>query len=148
MTTENQNIQDIIYIKPEELCLKLKSTENKEEIAIIDVRDTDFIGGHIKGALHIPSCQLSSDILNLVEKTKNAKEVIFYCSFSQQRGPSGAKLFLKTLKYIQQNIKNTQKKYGFPKIYVLQGGFVEWQKKYSEDEKLTEGYNKELWGEK
>ncbi|KAG5439094.1 hypothetical protein PCANB_001392 [Pneumocystis canis] len=108
MTTENQNIQDIIYIKPEELCLKLKSTENKEEIAIIDVRDTDFIGGHIKGALHIPSCQLSSDILNLVEKTKNAKE----------------------------------------KIYVLQGGFVEWQKKYSEDEKLTEGYNKELWGEK
>jgi hypothetical protein len=31
------------------------------------------------------------------------------------------------------------------KVYVLDRGFVGWQEKYGEDERLTEGYRKELW---
>lgn len=31
------------------------------------------------------------------------------------------------------------------KVYVLQDGFQGWQALYGEDEKLTEGYSKELW---
>ncbi|KAG5518838.1 hypothetical protein PMAC_002368 [Pneumocystis sp. 'macacae'] len=133
------------YLEPEELCLKLKNTKNKGKITIVDVREDDFIGGYIKGALHIPSYELPSNILNLVQKTKNTEEIIFYCFLSQQRGPRGARLFLETQK-IQQNTENIQKK--IPKVYVLRGGFSEWQKKYGEDEELTEGYNKELWKEK
>ncbi|KTW29625.1 phosphatase YCH1 [Pneumocystis jirovecii RU7] len=141
-------MQSLEYLEPERLSLKLKNSENKEKLVIVDVREEDFIGGHIKGALHIPSYQLPSDILNLVQKTRNAKEVVFYCSLSQKRyrGPAGAKLFLETQK-VQQNTENLQKK-ELPNVYVLRGGFSEWQKKYGEDEKLTEGYNKELWKEK
>ncbi|QSL67191.1 hypothetical protein MERGE_001581 [Pneumocystis wakefieldiae] len=136
---------DFTYIEPQDLCLKLKNKRNKEnDIIIVDVRDDDFIGGHIKGALHIPSYELSSHILNLIEETKDAKEIIFYCSFSQQRGPSGARLFLKERQKIH-NIKEIQEKHIFPKVYVLRGGFVEWQKKYGNDEELTDKYNKELW---
>ncbi|EMR08136.1 hypothetical protein PNEG_03574 [Pneumocystis murina B123] len=139
---------DFTYIEPQELCLKLKNTENKaKDIIIVDVREDDFIGGHIKGALHIPSYKLSSHILNLVEETKKAKEIIFYCSFSQQRGPAGARLFLVEQQKIH-NIKGIQEKTIFPKVYVLRGGFVEWQKKYGNDEKLTDKYNKELWEKK
>lgn len=112
-------MQDFSYINPEELCLKLKNTENnKDDMIIIDVRDDDFIGGHIKGALHIPSYELSSHILNLIEKIKNAKEVIFYCSFSQQRGPAGARLFSMTLQEIH-NGKKIQEKHIFPVFYHL-----------------------------
>jgi Cdc25 family phosphatase len=31
------------------------------------------------------------------------------------------------------------------KIYVLDRGFVGWQERFGEDERLTEGYRKELW---
>lgn len=117
-------MQSLEYLEPERLSLKLKNSENKEKLVIVDVREEDFIGGHIKGALHIPSYQLPSDILNLVQKTRNAKEVVFYCSLSQKRyhlflcnenifiryrGPAGAKLFLETQK-VQQNTENLQKK--------------------------------------
>ncbi|KTW26196.1 hypothetical protein T552_03088 [Pneumocystis carinii B80] len=140
-------MKDILYIEPQELSLKLKNTGNKgKDLVIVDVRDEDFIGGHIKGALHIPSHELSSCILNLIEETKDAKEVIFYCAYSQQRGPAGARLFLMEQQKIR-NIKSIQEEEIFPKVYVLRGGFVEWQKKYGNDEKLTDKYNKKLWGD-
>jgi hypothetical protein len=31
------------------------------------------------------------------------------------------------------------------KVYVLDRGFVGWQERFGEDERLTEGYSKELW---
>lgn len=31
------------------------------------------------------------------------------------------------------------------KVYVLDRGFVGWQETYGEDERLTEGYVKDLW---
>jgi Cdc25 family phosphatase len=31
------------------------------------------------------------------------------------------------------------------RVYVLDRGFVGWQENYGEDERLTEGYRKELW---
>ena len=31
------------------------------------------------------------------------------------------------------------------KVYVLDRGFVGWQETFGEDERLTEGYRKELW---
>lgn len=30
-------------------------------------------------------------------------------------------------------------------VYVLKGGFVEWQERFGEDSRLTEGYEKTLW---
>lgn len=31
------------------------------------------------------------------------------------------------------------------KVLVLKGGFTEWQEKYGEDKRLTEGYQKDIW---
>jgi Cdc25 family phosphatase len=31
------------------------------------------------------------------------------------------------------------------KVYVLDGGFVEWQEKYGKDKRLTEAYVEEIW---
>lgn len=32
-------------------------------------------------------------------------------------------------------------------VYVLEGGFVQWQEKYGKDEKLTEAYVEDIWQE-
>ncbi|OIW28260.1 hypothetical protein CONLIGDRAFT_632514 [Coniochaeta ligniaria NRRL 30616] len=97
----------------------------------------------------------------LVRQLQDKKTVIFHCALSQQRGPGAA------LKYIRERERmfpprekkaETEKtveegggedkgaEQGVEqKVYVLDRGFVGWQEVYAEDERLTEGYRKELW---
>ncbi|KAI9054418.1 hypothetical protein LZ554_001580 [Drepanopeziza brunnea f. sp. 'monogermtubi'] len=66
------------------------------KIAIVDVRDDDHIGGHIKHSIHAPSNTLDHKIPELVRKLKDKETVVFHCALSQQRGPSAA------LRYIRE----------------------------------------------
>jgi len=98
----------------------------------------------------------------LVRQLEDKETVVFHCALSQQRGPSAA------LSYIRQRdrLKQSQKKAEDTaeveaagadsakeaanrpveqKVYVLDRGFVGWQEVYGNDERLTEGYRKELW---
>ncbi|KAK0637144.1 Rhodanese-like domain-containing protein [Bombardia bombarda] len=127
-------------------------------IAIIDVRDDDYIGGHIKGAQNFPSHSLETMFPTLVRLLQDKETVVFHCALSQQRGPSAA------LKYIRERERllatraksaaaagaseeatAAEKKLLAQKVFVLDRGFVGWQEVYGEDERLTEGYSKELW---
>lgn len=65
-------------------------------IAIVDVRDDDHIGGHIRHSLHAPSSTLDHKIPELVRKLADKEIVVFHCALSQQRGPSAA------LRYIRE----------------------------------------------
>ncbi|KEY66318.1 hypothetical protein S7711_02780 [Stachybotrys chartarum IBT 7711] len=116
--------------------------------AIVDVRDDDHLGGHIKGSTNVPSRQLDVMMPTLVRKLQDKKVVVFHCALSQQRGPSAA------LKYLRERdghlkalgLKKEGKGEGEgQEVFVLDGGFVGWQETYGEDERLTEAYRKELW---
>lgn len=109
---------------------------------------TDHIGGHIKSSRHVPSETLDYNAPDLARQLQGAEKVVFHCALSQQRGPSAA------LKYLSERerlfgsgsaIKVTADSTdddGKPKerdengrvkkqeVYVLDGGFVEWQDKY------------------
>ncbi|KAK3940299.1 phosphoprotein phosphatase [Diplogelasinospora grovesii] len=134
-----------------ELILAQKTTGDPA-IAIIDVRDDDYIGGHIKGAKNFPSRTLDVMMPTLVRQLQNKETVVFHCALSQQRGPSAA------LRYMRERERmfpasetklvagdKTEQKPAEQKVYVLDRGFVGWQEEYGEDERLTEGYRKELW---
>lgn len=135
----------------------------------------DHIGGHIKSSRHAPSETVNYK--DLAHELQGAEKVIFHCALSQQRGPNAA------LKYLDErerlfgadsstkdtdNIDGGEPKEGSVKkqeVYVLDGGFVQWQEKYvhmkfcnsrvdytncdryGNDERLTENYNKKLWAE-
>lgn len=67
--------------------------------AIIDVRDDDHVGGHIKHSLHRPSLALAmeptaagavSPMRKLVLELRGKPIVVFHCALSQVRGPSMA----------------------------------------------------------
>lgn len=87
---------------------------------------------------------------------------MFHCALSQQRGPTAA------LRYIRERervlaMKNAVEQVGAAtragdkeaavegptekkqQVFVLDRGFVGWQETYGTDERLTEGYRKELW---
>jgi Cdc25 family phosphatase len=131
--------------------------ERNPGLAIIDVRDSDFIGGHIMGCQHLPTGTHDYRMPELVRTLQDKETVVFHCALSQQRGPSSA------LRYLREKERLLGKDEGDKqKVYVLDLGFQGWQEKYvridasdcldinsfcryGEDQELTEGYVKDLW---
>ncbi|GAB1319267.1 Cdc25 phosphatase Ibp1 [Madurella fahalii] len=137
-------------------------------VAIIDVRDDDYIGGHIKGSQNVPSRTLDAMLPTLVRQLQDKETVVFHCTLSQQRGPGAALRYIRERERIlasQKAGEQSSKVSGEigedhttagtgnaqapavteQKVYVLDRGFVGWQEVYGADERLTEGYRKELW---
>ena len=102
------------------------------------------------GSTNVPIRSLDAMMPTLVRQLNDKKVVVFHCALSQQRGPTAA------LKYLREKgpllsknkIAPASTEDGEPveqQVYVLDRGFVGWQEVYGEDERLTEGYRKELW---
>ena len=132
------------------------------------VRFTDYIGGHIFGSTNVPSHTLDYKMPELVRKLKDKDIVVFHCALSQQRGPGAALRYLREKERLlgvvpkisaapegdqvkeqgsgKKESEETQvREAKEQKVYVLDRGFVGWQERYGEDQRLTEGYSKELW---
>ncbi|KAL1887035.1 Cdc25 phosphatase Ibp1 [Ceratocystis pirilliformis] len=105
--------------------------------AIVDVRDTDYIGGHIKGCTNIPSHSFDIMLPGLIQTLANKPTIVFHCALSQQRGPAAALKFLRELQRLGK-ASNHQ-------VMVLEGGFTSWQELYGADDALTEDYDSGLW---
>ncbi|KAJ4319128.1 Cdc25 phosphatase Ibp1 [Neodidymelliopsis sp. IMI 364377] len=155
------SLADLQFIDRETLAKKFQDTQAlPSNTAVVDVRDSDHIGGHIRGSTWIPSSQLDYRTPELVRTLKDKEVVVFHCALSQQRGPSAALRYLREKERLgptsileskgevkEEGVgKNDEgEKKGTQRVYVLRGGFTEWQEKYGEDEKLTEGYQKDIW---
>lgn len=134
------------------------ASRNVSGLAVIDVRGSDFIGGHIVGCLNIPASDLDWKTPELVRTLKDKDTVVFHCALSQQRGPSAALKYLRerermapaedAAKLAEEDKQASKELVGRShgqEVYVLDGGFVKWQEKYGEDKTLTEGYQKDIW---
>lgn len=78
---------------------------------------------------------------SLLRRLADKKTVVFHCALSQIRGPSAA------LRYIREKAatKDSEVPETEQEVLVLSEGFTGWQEKFGTDERLTEGYSKELW---
>jgi len=139
-------VSDLRYLRREQLASLLSSPDTASKIAVVDVRDSDHVGGHIRSSLWVPINTLDYRMAELVRTLKTKEKVVFHCALSQQRGPSAA------LRYARERArmlgKEEEEEGGEGKkqeVCVLEGGFTMWQSKYGEDEKLTEGFVKDLW---
>ena len=65
------------------------------KVAVIDVRDHDHIGGHIKSSTHVPSSTLDYRIPEIVRTMAGKDIVVFHCALSQQRGPAAALRYMR-----------------------------------------------------
>ena len=109
----------------------------------------------------------------LVRQLQDKETVVFHCALSQQRGPSAALRYIRERdrllpKQVETKLasaadgaaveevveeaakadgeeKEEKKEPVNQKVFVLDRGFVGWQEKFGLDERLTEGYSKELW---
>lgn len=136
------NLADIKYISARTLRQWFRDGRGPlGKVAVVDVRDSDFMGGHIRGCLHFPSGELPDRMPELQKQIldMDARDVVFHCALSQVRGP------LSTLKFLRANAAGLDDRLKVLRVYVLKGGFTRWQQDYGEDSEVTEGYNKQLW---
>ncbi|KAB5545913.1 hypothetical protein GE09DRAFT_1224860 [Coniochaeta sp. 2T2.1] len=174
------NLQRLPASELSKILLAEQEAATNPTIAVVDVRDDDRIGGHIKNSIHAPSNTLDAKMPTLVRQLADKKTVVFHCALSQQRGPSAA------IKYVRERERMFPRRHKAStedggkegekqtegsdilgkkatagegeegkeeerveeeeqKIYVLDQGFVGWQQVYADDERLTEGYRKEVW---
>lgn len=136
-------ISSLTHISRESLAGLLLSSP-PQNLAIIDVRDSDHIGGHIKGSTWIPSNTLDFRLPELLRTLKDKDQVIFHCALSQQRGPSAALKYARGRQELAGKVVGDAEKRN-QEVCVLDGGFSMWQAKYGEDERLTENYVKDIW---
>ncbi|KAH9120798.1 hypothetical protein LEN26_002866 [Aphanomyces euteiches] len=111
--------QVVERISARELAVILKDPAKRNEIRIVDVRDDDFRGGHIRGAINLPedNFQDDDDVDNIVEEFKNVPTVVFHCMMSQVRGPFCAKRFQSRVDVVLEGAETK------PQVRILTGGF-------------------------
>ncbi|KAB8068702.1 Rhodanese-like domain-containing protein [Aspergillus leporis] len=129
-------------ISRDALSALLLSTSTPSKLAIIDVRDSDHVGGHILSSTWIPSSSLDCRLPELIRTLQDKEKVVFHCALSQQRGPSAALRYARERERVL-GAEESQKQ----EVYVLEGGFVQWQEKYGNDTRLTEAYVEDIWRE-
>lgn len=83
------------FLQPIQVKALLEDPHSRSRILVLDVRDEDFSGGHIRGCINIPSYDLSSehnlDRFIATKLTDDVESVIVHCYLSQQRGPTCAR---------------------------------------------------------
>lgn len=136
------NLSNIKHLSPETLkswILQSKTPLGKNFL-VVDVRDSDHIGGNIINSLHLPSSSFNEQGMDSLLEIITSREInciVFHCMLSQQRGPRAA---LKFGRHIQ-SLNN----YSNINIYVLDGGFNYWQRLYKNEPALLENYHPDLW---
>jgi len=127
------------YITSDELAAIIKSDKIPlKDYLVVDVRDDDYAGGNILMGQHWPSHNFSWKVNELVENTKSVKTIVFHCALSQIRGPKAARIYEETCSLRPDSD-------GKPEVFVLRGGFRQFQAKYKDDPDLVENLEEEVW---
>ncbi len=105
-TKTNSKDEIVSLISPEELDSKI------DNIQLIDVRTPkEYKEGHLKNAVNIN--YYDNDFLDEMSKLDKSKELYIYCHSGNRSGKAAKKLG----------------KMGFTKVYDLEGGITNWNKK-------------------
>lgn len=90
------------HLSREQLSSILLSSDSSK-VAVVDVRGDDYVGGHIKSSINIPSSSLDDRMPEIIETLGDKDIVVFHCALSQQRGPGAA------LKYLRERDSKSKK---------------------------------------
>ncbi|GAB5363535.1 hypothetical protein AAMO2058_000891600 [Amorphochlora amoebiformis] len=104
--------------------------EHFDSWILIDCRYSyEYEGGHLPGAVNILlKDQLKSFFKERAQELKSSKKrvaVIFHCEYSKHRGPKAARYFRQC-----DREENTYPYLTFPQLYILNGGYNRFYKKY------------------
>lgn len=164
-------LSSLTHLHPTTLAPLILDPEQRSKLAVIDVRDSDHVGGNINGSTWVPIHQLDARMPELLRTMKDKEKVVFHCMLSQQRGPKAALMYARARQRADDKAlveaaktaaqeeppqkpnddgddvskKNTQETKPEQQVCVLEGGFGSWQARYGEDPRLTADYVADIW---
>ncbi|OMJ24405.1 Dual specificity phosphatase ibp1 [Smittium culicis] len=116
---------------------------------IVDVRDSDYIGGHIPGALNIPSYEIRDKVDEIAKKYCNIPLLVFHCALSQVRGPKSARIYHEFVGNVIMSQHSAYKdiipKLEEQQVSVLTGGFSDWYDEFKNEPDMLEDIDHDLW---
>ncbi|PVU97999.1 hypothetical protein BB559_001843 [Furculomyces boomerangus] len=144
---------NVLRIEVSELAKIVRNKTLKPGIdyLVVDVRDNDFIGGHIPGAINVPAYEIRDKAVSLVREYCDIPMIVFHCALSQARGPKSARIYSEISQQLSISSSQTSdsfvlsKKLEKQKIMVLTGGFTTWYYKYKNDPSMIEDADHSLW---
>ncbi|KAG6833283.1 hypothetical protein H0H87_009458 [Tephrocybe sp. NHM501043] len=116
-------------ISREELASHMLGESKLGQIAVIDVRRDDRVGGHVRGSENWHAQTFYDELPLFLESHQNMDRVIFYCGSSSGRGPRCAGWY--------QDFVN-EKGITSSTAYVLQDGVKAWLAEYKDEAGLVE----------
>jgi rhodanese-related sulfurtransferase len=171
-----------LYVSQEDLCVALRSVASTSgdqqqqqqhesgqetgehedswcaaDVVVIDTRDDDRAGGHIRGSLHAPDASFDAEsVVSEARKFAAGQSqqqaklcLVFHCMESARRGPRCAR---RTFEYLCQQ-KGLDPRFVLPTaslagvtLRVLRGGFDQWCRRFYRDVDLVEGFDDDYWG--
>ncbi|KAG0054151.1 hypothetical protein BGZ83_011847 [Gryganskiella cystojenkinii] len=136
------NYQQPAYVdsKVLKILLEDKSKVPGRDYLVVDVRDSDYIGGHIPGGINIPSSELRDRLPTLIEEHKDVPQLFFHCALSQVRGPKAARRWSEALAAKTEEAGLAQNPAVHQQVNILRGGFGDWQRLYKNDKNLVVDY--------
>lgn len=108
----------IQYLPPHALQdMIAKRNSGQFTLAIVDLRDNDFVGGHIPGCVNLPSRSFVRSLDQAIGTLSSAPLVVFHCLISMHRAPMCAKMYKERLLQLGYN----------QDVMILEGGFSRWR---------------------
>lgn len=138
--------------------------EGKGDIQVIDCRDYDYVGGHIKGCINreVDKFDEPDSIDELLTQigapASGVRYLVFHCLQSRVRGPHCAMATKRRIAQVaalsraggdsQENEEVDEEDILQPQVLVMRGGFEGWVARMESDPELralTEDYDEAAW---
>ncbi|GAB4823907.1 hypothetical protein N2152v2_010953 [Parachlorella kessleri] len=116
--------------------------EGRSKLLVVDVRDDDYVGGHIVGGTRFSVDNFQDDdwrqlVDGFIKReilSRDLETVVVHCFLCQQRGPFCAKRLASRL----QNLELEE-----PRVCILRNGFKGFKELYGNDPQLIAGDEEE-----
>ncbi|KAJ2720769.1 Cdc25 phosphatase Ibp1 [Coemansia sp. Benny D115] len=133
------------YISADELAALVRDPTKTPgtDYLVVDVRDEDYHGGHIPGAINVPAHHVRDRAPELAAKYASVPTLVFHCALSQVRGPKSARIYNETVRSGSENApENGSLVHDQQQVLVLRGGFNSWLHRFKDTEPaLIEAYD-------
>ena len=108
-------------------------------LLILDVRDDDAVGGHIRNAHHFPDSTFASRIDEVVDliKEKKPTKIVTHCMESVMRGPRCARRLVEIL--APEDAAKVRVLKGGASLFIREYATTEWVQDFDDDYWSLEG---------
>ena len=116
---------------------------------VLDTRDDDAIGGHVRGALHWPDSMFDARVDELLAllRTGAYSRVVLHCMESIRRGPRCCRKLRNLLEAERQRETQDSQRLPAPSaVMVLIGGADRWLRAHWSNRALVDAFDDDFWG--